>query len=72
MAGGALLAAVTLYMVASAVRIYARKYYLFLPDYLRWTVTAHAIAGLGADPRLFPVCRPLRAGLERRPDTPLG
>jgi hypothetical protein len=47
MAGGALLAAVTLYMVASAVRIYARRYYLFLPDYLRWTVTARGMPHSG-------------------------
>jgi hypothetical protein len=46
-AGRALLAAVVLYLVASAVRIYERKYYIFLPDYLHWTVTAGVVPHSG-------------------------
>jgi hypothetical protein len=33
------------YIVSSAARVYVRKYYIFLPDYVRWVVTpatAHA------------------------------
>jgi hypothetical protein len=32
-------ALVVAYVGATAVRVYVRKYYLFLPDYARWTVT---------------------------------
>jgi hypothetical protein len=34
-----LVAIVALYAVATAGRVYARKYYVFLPDYLRWVIT---------------------------------
>jgi hypothetical protein len=34
-----LVAAVALYAAAMAVRIYVRKYYVFLPDYLTWSLT---------------------------------
>jgi hypothetical protein len=30
---------ILLYATLSAVRVYARRYYLFLPDYVRWTFT---------------------------------
>jgi hypothetical protein len=33
------LALVTAYMVATVVRVVVRKYYIFLPDYARWTFT---------------------------------
>jgi len=37
---------VSLYAVLTAVRIYERKYYIFLPDYIRWAVTpAAAVTG---------------------------
>ena len=32
-------AAVTLYAAATAFRMYARKYYIFMPDYARWMMT---------------------------------
>jgi hypothetical protein len=37
-----LLVAVGLYVAAMAFRVYVRKYYLFLPDYVRWTLTSPA------------------------------
>lgn len=39
------LAAIVLYVGAFAVRIYVRKYYVFLPDYVRWTLTPAPVAG---------------------------
>src|SRR5947209_3778512 len=30
---------VSLYALLTAVRVYERKYYIFLPDYIRWTLT---------------------------------
>src|SRR5215510_11888416 len=35
----ALVALAATYVLASAVRAYARRYYLFLPDYVRWSFT---------------------------------
>src|ERR1700730_188123 len=31
------LAVVSVYVAATAVRVYERKYYVFLPDYVRWS-----------------------------------
>jgi hypothetical protein len=33
------LAALILYLAATSARVYVRRYYLFLPDYVRWTLT---------------------------------
>jgi hypothetical protein len=33
------LAAVILYSLATSARVYVRRYYLFLPDYVRWSLT---------------------------------
>jgi hypothetical protein len=33
------LAVVSVYLAATAVRVYERKYYVFLPDYVRWSFT---------------------------------
>ena len=35
----AILAAVILYSLATSARVYIRRYYLFLPDYVRWSLT---------------------------------
>src|SRR5690242_21340754 len=35
----------TLYIVAMGVRVYVRKYYVFLPGYVEWTLR-HAASGL--------------------------
>src|SRR2546423_8454116 len=38
---------VILYVTATVVRFYSRKYYIFAADYLRWTMTARAAAPAG-------------------------
>ena len=38
-------AAVVLYMAATAFRLYARKYYIFMPSYARWMLTPTPSAG---------------------------
>lgn len=38
----AMLAVLALYMGAMAVRVYARKYYVFIPDYVRWMMSTPA------------------------------
>jgi hypothetical protein len=35
-----LLSVIVIYAAATVARVYARKYYLFLPDYVRWTLSA--------------------------------
>src|SRR5207247_644153 len=40
-----MLAVLGLYIAAMAVRIYERKYYVFLPDYVRWMTSAPAATG---------------------------
>ena len=37
-----LVAIVGLYVAAMAYRVYVRQYYLFLPDYVRWTISPPA------------------------------
>jgi hypothetical protein len=37
-----LLVAIGLYVLATAFRVYSRKFYVFLPDYVRWELTAPA------------------------------
>jgi hypothetical protein len=49
---GACLALLSLYVAVTAVRIYERKYYVFLPDYVRWTF-APAAAGVRGPTHLF-------------------
>jgi hypothetical protein len=40
------LAALILYSLATSARVYVRRYYLFLPDYVRWSLTpAPAVQG---------------------------
>ena len=36
--------AVALYAAATAGRVYLRKYYVFLPDYIRWSLTSSPVA----------------------------
>src|SRR5207247_1042266 len=36
-----------LYVAAMAFRIYVRKYYIFLPDYVRWTFAAPPAGNAG-------------------------
>ena len=35
-----LLSVIVIYAAATVARVYARKYYVFLPDYMRWTLSA--------------------------------
>src|SRR5438874_1898332 len=44
---------VIVYVAATVVRFYSRKYYIFAADYLRWTMTARAAAPAGKPTEVF-------------------
>lgn len=49
----AALTIVLLYATLTAVRMSVRKYYRFLPDYVRWTLTAPPVGRAGAPTHVF-------------------
>jgi hypothetical protein len=44
---------VTLYAAATAGRLYSRKYYIFLPDYIHWALTASPAPAAGTPTHIF-------------------
>lgn len=52
-AGQLLFACLALYLAATVVRVWVRKYYVFLPDYVRWTFAASRVAHDGPTHLLF-------------------
>ena len=61
----------SLYLGAWAFRIVTRKYYVWLPGYVSWSINSGE-AGCGPGPPFFLLCRPLRAGTGRGHDGALG
>ena len=66
-----LLLGLVLYLGAWAYRIVTRKYYVWLPGYVRWLVTPGEAGGAAGTP-LFPLRRPFRARRGRDHDGALG
>jgi hypothetical protein len=49
----ALMMLAALYVAATIVRVWARKYYIFLPQYVQWAMTTPAVGSPGAATHVF-------------------